>query len=177
MNRLWVAALVAAGVLVAGLVVRAYVTRKGGEFLSPGSRRTLTGFVLLTAVLVGLAALAVALNPATTDTVVVSLVRSLPGLFLAGVIVILSVLLGRLPRHWPWRLVLVWEPFLSLDRSRPGGTSRTVSESQTITIGETHGRIVEVGLASTRIEQADGASVEIPNLYFLEHPVVMVDPG
>lgn len=95
MNRLWVAALVSAGVLVAGLVVRAYVTRKGGEFLSPGSRHTLTGFVLLTAVLVGLAALAVALNPATTDTVVVSLVRSLPGLFLAGVIVILSVLLGR----------------------------------------------------------------------------------
>ena len=46
-------------VLVIGLGIRFYVTRKGGELVSAESRRSLTGFVLLSALVVGLASLAV----------------------------------------------------------------------------------------------------------------------
>ncbi len=97
-----------AAVLVAGVGIRVYVGRKSGNLLSESSRRNLTGFVILASVLVGLAALAVALNPATADTLVVSMVRSLPSLLLSGIIVILAILLGRIAAGLTARALRSW---------------------------------------------------------------------
>lgn len=105
-------------VLLVGLVVRFYVTRKGGELVSAESRRSLTGFVLLTTLVVALAALAVALNPGTTDTVVVGVVRSIPSLLLAGVILLVSVLLGRIAAALLKRGLNSWSSVLAVRLAR-----------------------------------------------------------
>ena len=44
-------------------------------------------------------------------------------------------------------------------------------EGQVIRLDGTEGRIVSIGLSTTRIEAMDGGVVEIPNQHFLEHPV------
>ena len=222
------AAIVSGVVLVLGLLARWYVTRKGGDLVSAASRRSLTGFVFLAAAIVGLAALAVALNPATTDTVVVSLVRSLPSLLLASVIMLISVLVGRVAAALIRRGLNSWSSVLALriarfvkiaivstgaiialdqlgvstdlliilvtavvssaalalalsfglgtvPMARQVAAGRHVSDrfalGQTVTIGDVTGSIVDVGLASTRIERTDGSSVEIPHSFFLEQPV------
>lgn len=105
-------------VLVIGLGIRFYVTRKGGELVSAESRRSLTGFVLLSALVVGLASLAVALNPDTTDTVVVGVVRSIPSLLLAGVILLVSVLLGRITAALLRRGLNSWSSVLAVRLAR-----------------------------------------------------------
>lgn len=105
-------------VLLVGLLVRFYVTRKGGELVSAESRRSLTGFVLLTTLVVGLASLVVALNPDTTDTLVVGVVRSIPSLLLAGVIVLVSVLLGRIAAALLKRGLNSWSSVLAVRLAR-----------------------------------------------------------
>lgn len=104
---------IAAAVLFVGLIARIYVGRKGGELLSEASRRNLTGFVILAALLVGLAALAVALNPSTADTLVVSMVRSLPSLLLSGIIIILAILLGRIAGSLTLRALRNWSSVIA----------------------------------------------------------------
>ncbi len=103
-----VAVLIALGVLLVGFTIRWYIAKKGGDLLGPTWKRSVTGFVVLTAVLAGLASIAVALNPSTTDTLVVSVVKSLPGLLLAGIIVALSVLLARIVSAITVRALRAW---------------------------------------------------------------------
>jgi len=47
-------------------------------------------------------------------------------------------------------------------------------EGQTVRVGLVEGRIVDIGMATTRLEGMDGGTVSIPNDQFLEGPVTIV---
>ncbi|MDF1597857.1 MAG: mechanosensitive ion channel [Acidimicrobiia bacterium] len=46
-------------------------------------------------------------------------------------------------------------------------------EGQTIRVGGSHGRITEIGTATTRLELMDGGHAEVPNALFLDSAVVV----
>ena len=46
-------------------------------------------------------------------------------------------------------------------------------EGQTIRVGDSHGRITEIGMATTRLELMDGGYAEVPNAVFLDAAVII----
>ena len=95
MNDYVIAVIVAVAVFLGGLIVRWLVSRRGGDLLGEESRRSMTQFAGVLGVLAGLGWLLIRTNPGTADTLVVSLLRSVPSVLMAVLIVIVAVMLGR----------------------------------------------------------------------------------
>lgn len=123
MNDYVMAVLIAAGVFAAGLIVQWVAVRRGGELIEARSRRSLTRFAGVIALLAGLGWLLIRANPGTADSLVVSLLRSAPKLLLAAFIIVVSIVLGRLVGTVVARTLRSWS---SVYASRIGRLVRLV---------------------------------------------------
>lgn len=113
MNDLVTAGLIGLAVFAAAMAVQWLVKRRGGQLLGLESGRGLTTFAVAIGVLAGLGWWLVDSNPSTTDTLVVSLIRSIPSLLLAGLILILAVILGRALGTLTSRALRSWSAVLA----------------------------------------------------------------
>jgi len=104
--------LVAGGVVIAVVIVGILATRLIRRYARPligeGWRKSVATFIGLAAILVGLGAVAVAFNPETTDTLIVTMVRSIPSLLLAGLIIVAALVLGRIAGTLTGRALRSW---------------------------------------------------------------------
>jgi small-conductance mechanosensitive channel len=104
--------LVAGGVFIAVVIVGILATRLIRRYARPligeDWRKSVATFIGLAAILVGLGAVAVAFNPETTDTLIVTMVRSIPSLLLAGLILVAALVLGRIAGTLTGRALRSW---------------------------------------------------------------------
>ncbi len=108
MEQILIVAGVVAVVIIVGLLATRTIRRFAKPLIGEDWHKSVVTFIGLAAVLVGLGALAVAYNPETTDTLVVTLVKSIPSLLLAGLIVVAALVLGRIAGTLTGRALRSW---------------------------------------------------------------------
>ena len=113
MDQFVIVAGVVAAVIVVGMLATRLIRRFAKPVIGEEWRRSVITFIVLAAVLIGLGALAVAYNPETTDTLVVTLVRSIPSLLLAGLIVVAALVLGRIAGTLTGRALRSWSSVIA----------------------------------------------------------------
>ena len=104
--------LIVAGVVVTvvliGMVAMRLIRRHARPFIGDDWRKSVVTVIGLAAILVGLGAVAVAFNPETTDTLIVTMVKSIPSLLLAGLIIVAALILGRIAGTLTGRALRSW---------------------------------------------------------------------
>ncbi len=108
MDEFFVVGGVVIAVVIIGMLATRFIRRYARPLIGEGWHRSVVTFIGLAAILVGLGAVAVAFNPETTDTLIVTMVKSIPSLLLAGLIIVAALVLGRIAGTLTGRALRSW---------------------------------------------------------------------
>ena len=108
MDEFFVVGGVVVAVVIIGMLATRFIRRYARPLIGEDWHKSVVTFIGLAAVLVGLGAVAVAFNPETTDTLIVTMVKSIPSLLLAGLIIVAALVLGRIAGTLTGRALRSW---------------------------------------------------------------------
>lgn len=108
MDEFLIVAGVVIAVVIVGILATRFIRRYARPLIGEDWRKSVITFIGLAAILVGVGAVAVAFNPETTDTLIVTMVTSIPSLLIAGLIVVAALVLGRIAGTLTGRALRSW---------------------------------------------------------------------